>query len=131
MVDSPGHTVAKRPLLETKLYIPKWRPDLVSHPRLVERLCQGFERKLTLVSAQRFSAGVGLAERVAGTAAGERPAAWVSLDQSDNDPALFWAYFIAAVQTVQSEVGERALLRCIRLSHPLHYCQVQDERVET
>ena len=41
--------------------------------------------------------------------AGERPAAWVSLDQSDNDPALFWAYFIAALQTVQSGVGERAL----------------------
>ena len=32
-----------------------------------------------------------------------------SLDQSDNDPALFWAYFITALQTVQSEVGESAL----------------------
>ena len=38
-------------LLETKLYIPKWRPGLVSRPRLIERMHQGIERKLTLVSA--------------------------------------------------------------------------------
>ena len=34
---------------------------------------------------------------------------WVSLDESDNDPALFWAYFIAALQKVQAEIGESAL----------------------
>ena len=51
MVDSPGHTVAGIPLLETKLYIPKWRPGLVSRPRLIERMHQGIECKLTLVSA--------------------------------------------------------------------------------
>jgi hypothetical protein len=51
MVDSPGHAVAGIPLLETKLYSPKWRPGLVSRPRLIERLQQGIERKLTLVSA--------------------------------------------------------------------------------
>jgi LuxR family maltose regulon positive regulatory protein len=38
-------------LLETRLYISKWRPGLVSRPRLIERLHQGIERKLTLVSA--------------------------------------------------------------------------------
>ena len=110
MVDTPGKTVAASPLLETKLYIPKWRPGLVSRPRLIQRLDQGTERKLTLVSAPAgFGKTTVLAEWVAARSAGERPAAWVSLDQSDNDPALFWAYFIAAVQTVQSEVGERAL----------------------
>ena len=45
------------PLLATKLYIPPVRPELVSRPRLIERLNaglgqnQGFGRKLTLVSA--------------------------------------------------------------------------------
>ena len=48
-------------------------------------------------------------EWVAASPAGERPAAWVSLDQSDNDPSLFWAYFIAALQTVHSGLGESAL----------------------
>ncbi len=110
MVDSTGHTVAGIPLLETKLYVPKWRPDLVSRPRLIERLDQGIERKLTLVSAPAgFGKTTLLAEWLAATPASERAAAWVSLDQSDNDPALFWAYFIKALQKVQSEVGERAL----------------------
>ena len=109
MVDSPGQTVATSPLLETKLYIPKWRTGLVPRPRLIERLNQGTERKLTLVSAPPgFGKSTLLAEWLAATPAGERPAASVSLDQSDNDPALFWAYFIAALQTVHSGVGESA-----------------------
>ena len=110
MVDAPGQTVATSPLLETKLYIPKLRPGLVPRPRLMERLNQGTERKLTLVSAPAgFGKSTMLAEWVAGTPPDERPAAWVSFDQSDNDPALFWAYFITALQTVRSGVGENAL----------------------
>ncbi len=44
-------------MLSTKLYIPPVRPELVSRPRLIERLNaslsqnQGFGRKLTLISA--------------------------------------------------------------------------------
>jgi LuxR family transcriptional regulator, maltose regulon positive regulatory protein len=41
--------------------------------------------------------------------AGERLAAWLSLDRADNDPASFWAYVIAALRTVASGVGESAL----------------------
>jgi LuxR family maltose regulon positive regulatory protein len=119
MVDSPEHTVAGIPLIETKLYIPKWRPGLVSRPRLVEHMHQRTERKLTLVSA---AAGFGkttlLAEWLAATPASEQAAAWVSLDQSDNDPALFWAYFITALQTMQSGVSERSL-SLLNSPHPL------------
>ena len=39
------------PLLTTKLYIPPVRPELVSRPRLIERLNAGLHRKLTLISA--------------------------------------------------------------------------------
>ena len=88
MVDSPGQTVATSPLLETKLYVPRPRTGLVPRARLVERLDQGTERKLTLVSAPAgFGKTTVLAEWVAGTPASERPAAWVSLDQSEV-PAL-------------------------------------------
>ncbi len=39
------------PLLTTKLYIPPLRQELVSRPRLIERLNAGLVRKLTLISA--------------------------------------------------------------------------------
>ena len=110
MFASPGHTVAGNPLLATKLYIPKWRPGLVSRPRLIERIQQGSERKLTLISAPAgFGKTTLLAEWLAANLASERAAGWVSLDQSDNDPAFFWAYFITALRKVCSEVGESAL----------------------
>ena len=109
MADSPGHTVAGIPLLETKLYIPRWRTGLVSRPRLLERLDQAIERKLTLVSAPAgFGKTTLLAEWLAATPSNERTAGWVSLDRSDNDPAFFWAYFITALQKIQPGVGERA-----------------------
>ncbi len=110
MVDSPGQPAGPSPLLETKLFSPRLRSGSVSRPRLIERLNQAADRKLTLVSAP---AGSGkstlLAEWLATMPDGERPAAWLSLDQSDNDPALFWAYVIAALQTLRRETGVRAL----------------------
>ena len=82
MVDSPEHKAAGSPLLETKLYIPKWRAGLVSRPRLIERLDQGIERKLTLVSGPAgFGKTTLLAEWVAATPASDRSAAWVSLEE--------------------------------------------------
>src|SRR6266436_9523242 len=39
------------PILATKLYIPRLRPNVVSRPRLIERLNEGLYRKLTLISA--------------------------------------------------------------------------------
>jgi LuxR family maltose regulon positive regulatory protein len=97
-------------LLATKLYIPKWRPGLVSRPRLVERLWQGAERKLTLVTAPAgFGKSTLLAEWLATSPAGERATAWVSLDAGDNDPAIFWTYVAAALQTIQAGIGGNAL----------------------
>jgi len=102
--------VATSPPLETKLYIPRWRPGLVSRPRLIERLGQGAERKLTLVSAPPgFGKTTLLAEWLAASPANERHAAWVLLEHSDNAPSLFWAYLITALQTVHSGVGESSL----------------------
>jgi LuxR family maltose regulon positive regulatory protein len=98
------------PLLDTKLYIPKSRSGLVSRPRLVERLRHGVERKLTLVlSPGGFGKTTLLAEWLATETVGERAVGWVSLDASENEPALFWAYFIRALQNVHAGVGSHAL----------------------
>ena len=102
------------PLLETKLHVPRRRRTLVSRPRLSERLSRGGESALTLVSAP---AGFGkttvltewLAEWLAAAPAGERSVAWLSLDERDNDPALFWRYLVAAFDTAAPGVGSSAL----------------------
>ena len=55
------------PLLQTKLYIPPARPELVSRPRLIEQLNAGLHRKLTLISAPAgFGKTTLLSEWVAG-----------------------------------------------------------------
>src|SRR6185437_765404 len=98
------------PLLETKLHIPRWRRSLVARPRLSERLSRGAESALTLVSAPAgFGKTTLLAEWLAVAATGERSVAWLSLDQRDNDPALFWTYLVAALNTGVPGVGSGSL----------------------
>jgi LuxR family transcriptional regulator, maltose regulon positive regulatory protein len=98
------------PLLETKLHVPRWRRSLVARPRLSERLSLGAESALTLVSAPAgFGKTTLLAEWLAVTAAGGRSVAWLSLDRRDNDPALFWTYLVAALNTGAPAVGAGAL----------------------
>jgi LuxR family maltose regulon positive regulatory protein len=98
------------PLLETKLHVPKWRRGLVARPRLSERLSRGAKSALTLVSAPAgFGKTTLLAEWLAVAAAGGRSVAWLSLDQRDNDPVLFWTYLVAALKTAAPGDGAGAL----------------------
>ncbi|MFC2030566.1 tetratricopeptide repeat protein [Chloroflexota bacterium] len=122
-------------LLQTKLYIPPVRPELVSRPRLIEQLDEGLRlgRRLTLVSApagfgkttlvSEWIANVGArpvgALRDPATDAGvpaplrEAPpqVACLSLDERDSDPARFLTYLIAALQTIEAGLGEGAMSR--------------------
>src|SRR5580692_7995279 len=98
------------PLLETKLHVPRWRRSLVARPRLSERLSRGAESALTLVSAPAgFGKTTLLAEWLAAALNDGRSVAWLSLDQRDNDSALFWTYLVAALNTGGPAVGAGAL----------------------
>ena len=78
------------PILATKLYIPPLRPQVVLRHRLIERLNEGLYRNLILISAP---AGFGKTTLVSEWVEGiERPAAWLSLDEGDNDPTRFLTY---------------------------------------
>lgn len=46
---------------------------------------------------------------MAAGADGRPSAAWLSLDKEDNDPERFWTYFVAALQKIQSGLGQRSL----------------------
>ena len=95
------------PILATKLYIPRPRPNVVSRPHLLERLNEGLHRKLTLIAAP---AGFGKTTLVSEWVAFiERPTAWLSLDEGENDPARFLTYLVAALQTIAPTIGEGVL----------------------
>ena len=83
---------------------------MVHRPRLSKRLNLVPESTLTLVSAPAgFGKSTLVTEWVA-TAPAERCAtSWLSLDQRDNDPGVFWTYLIAALQTAAPGVGAAAL----------------------
>jgi LuxR family maltose regulon positive regulatory protein len=94
------------PLLATKLYVPPVRPELVSRPRLADRLNAGLDRKVTLVSAPAgFGKTTLVAEWLNQLAC---PGTWLSLDEGDNDPVQFLTYLIAALQKVDAGIGQAA-----------------------
>jgi LuxR family transcriptional regulator, maltose regulon positive regulatory protein len=103
------------PVLATKLYIPPPRPNQIPRPRLIDRLNEGLSarRALTLIAAPTgFGKSTLVSEWLARCG---RPAAWLSLDENDNDPARFWLYFINALQRIAPGVGA-GLLEIVQTS---------------
>ena len=93
-------------LLQTKLYIPQPRSDLVSRSRLLERLNEALQHRLTLISAP---AGFGKTTLVSEWLEQiDRPAAWLSLDKDDNDPTRFLTYLVALFQQIRAGIGQTA-----------------------
>src|SRR6266545_4755686 len=91
-------------LLATKLHAPRTLPGFVVRPRLLERLAEGIARALVLVCTP---AGFGKTTLLADWArGGQRPVAWLSLDDADNDPARFWRHAAAALDRVCPGVAE-------------------------
>ncbi len=96
-------------LVETKLLVPRARTQTVSRPRLDELLQRGWDSTLLLVSAPAgFGKTTLLATWLAGDAP-ERRVAWVSLDERDRDPAMFWTYLLHAVDRAAPGSASAAL----------------------
>ena len=94
-------------LLLSKLHIPALRPGLVNRPRLISLLNQGLTRKIILVSAP---AGFGKTTLLADWLGSiSLPAAWLSLDEDDNDLARFLAYLTASLQRLDPSLDNTAL----------------------
>jgi LuxR family transcriptional regulator, maltose regulon positive regulatory protein len=114
-------------LLRTKLVPPRLRAALVPRAALLERLDQGLERSLTLVSApagfgkttlvRQWIANCKLqiadltesSPNLQSTIYNLQSVAWISLDSGDDDPARFLRYVIAACQSFQADLGAAAL----------------------
>ena len=95
------------PILLSKLHIPKIRLELVSRPRLLDKLNEGLSGKLTIVSSPAgFGKTTLLSQWVRST---RLPVGWVSLDEGDNDLTIFLTYLVAAIQQVSEGVDDTAL----------------------
>lgn len=85
-------------LLTTKLHRPRPTSNLVARPRLTRRLDEGLQKghRLLLVVAP---AGYGKTTLVTDWLGKiDIPAAWLSLDEADNDPVRFFTHVAAALQ---------------------------------
>jgi LuxR family maltose regulon positive regulatory protein len=92
-------------LIATKFHIPPQRPGAVMRSRLLDQLQGGLEenRKLTLISAP---AGYGKTTQVIEWLSNlqskitnqKSQIAWLSLEESDNQPNRFFTYFVAALR---------------------------------
>jgi len=96
------------PLLTTKLYMPPAGPRWVPRPHLIQQLEEGLRlgHRLTLASAPAGFGKTTLLSHWLHRA--DRPAAWLSLDDGDNDPDRFLAYLLAALQGIDPAIGQTA-----------------------
>jgi len=94
-------------MLFTKLHIPPAGNNVVHRSELFDKLNSGLSRKLILVSAP---AGYGKTTLISDWISQYKiPAAWLSLDNSDNDPAIFLSYVVSGIQSIHHDFGQSAL----------------------
>ena len=97
--------------VETKLLLPRPRPQILSRPRLGDLMLNGSRCRLTLVAAP---AGFGKTTLLTSWLSvgphahdEDQVVAWVSLDEADRDPASFWAYVLLALERAVPGRGPR------------------------
>lgn len=92
-------------VLTTKFFVPSSSHPLISRPHLITLLNQSLRRKLTLISAPAGFGKTTLLSSWVQSFSQKTPeaaqVAWVSLDEEDNEPVLFWTYALTALDTLE------------------------------
>ncbi|HEX5940535.1 MAG TPA: LuxR C-terminal-related transcriptional regulator [Dehalococcoidia bacterium] len=100
--------MSRQPVLATKIVAPPNRSVAVERSALFEQLDRGLTTRLTVLTAPPgFGKTTLLAEWLSRPAA--PPAAWLTVDEADDDVARFLNHLVAAIETVHPEVGDNAL----------------------
>ncbi len=105
-------------LMRTKLYRPRSGSDVITRTRLIERLNAGLGCEIILVCAPAGFGKTTLLTQWVQTI--DRPAAWLSLDEHDNELPAFVQSLAAALQTAFPDAFEAtaALLKAPRILRP-------------
>lgn len=109
---SPDHSSRAADIVTLKQLVPRVRPMLVRRDRLITRLEAGMKGLLTLLCAP---AGYGKTTLLVDwlrswtpAVQAARAAAWVALDESDNEPRQFASRLVGALRIVAPECGKMA-----------------------
>jgi len=96
--------VIQSQLLATKFFVPVAPGNLIARLRLHTLLDKSLKYSLTLVSAPAgFGKTMLLSAWAQSLEACHPLVAWVSLDEEDNEPRLFWTYILSALDQQQPE----------------------------
>lgn len=101
-----GKAIGSQPnfFLRTKLLPPRPAPELLSRPRLTERLAANLANPLTVITA---NAGSGKTTLVADFLRHqERQFVWYQLDHTDADPSVFLGYLTFGIQQLVPDFGQ-------------------------
>jgi LuxR family maltose regulon positive regulatory protein len=90
-------------LLATKFFVPSSSHPLIARSHLSSLLTESLRRKLTLISAPAGFGKTTLLSCWVQSLPRQNPeavqVAWVSLDEDDNEPLLFWKYVLTALDS--------------------------------
>lgn len=101
-----GMMASQYALIRTKYSKPINSPWLISRNHLSEKLSKAIDHKLTVMTAP---AGYGKSTAVnEWLKSSGIPYAWVSLDEGDNDPVVFWKYVCAALDGIVKDICKDA-----------------------
>jgi LuxR family maltose regulon positive regulatory protein len=96
--------VIQSQLLATKFSVPTSPGMLIRRSRLSALLDESFQYPLTLISAPAgFGKTTLLSTWTHSLPATQAQVAWLSLDEEENDPQLFWTYVLSALDQQQPE----------------------------
>lgn len=98
-----------RTLIAVKAQVPPLRSGLVGRQRLVSQLLGDGSGRLTVVVSPAGWGKTTLLGQWVRQISPVCAVAWVSLDESDDEPVRFWTYALSALQRVAPTVADRAL----------------------
>jgi ATP/maltotriose-dependent transcriptional regulator MalT len=92
-------------LVVTKMLPPPVRDQTVARDRLVDELRAGSDAKVTLLAAPAGYGKTTLLAMWGELEEATKPVAWLTVDEGQNEPAVFWSYLVAALRRACPRLG--------------------------